>query len=159
MSCNGENPMMGGRRRASRKSRKMRGGMGYGVGGAIVPGALEYVPSNTSVPMTPSGAVDTKFAAADTATNALVGGRRRKTKKGGKKSKKTKKGGRKTRKSRKMRGGAGVYNSAIAGTSFTGAVSGMPGAQTYGGYSGYNVANPAGNPHSAGADGVMQLSS
>ena len=133
----------------------MRGGMGYGVGNAITPGALEYVPSNTSVGMKPDGSVDPAIASQD--TNALVGGRRKKTKKGGKKSKKTKKGGRKTRKTRKMRGGVGLYNSATAGTSFTGAVSGMPGAQGYGGYTGYNVGNPAGNPHSAGADGVMRL--
>jgi len=46
---------MGGRRR----SRKMRGGNGYGVGDAIAPGALSYVPNMTSVPggapYTPTG--------------------------------------------------------------------------------------------------------
>ena len=38
--------MAGGRRR----SRKMRGGNGYGVGAPIAVGALEYVPNMTSVP-------------------------------------------------------------------------------------------------------------
>ena len=147
-------PLYGGKRRKTRKTRKTRkmkaGGYGYG-GDVINPGNVVHGVSNTSLPMNPNGTVNTQFAAADTVTNAHVGGRRRKTRKG-----KSKKGG---RKSRKMRGGAaGVYNVATAGTSFTGAVSGMPGSQTYGQYTGYNVGNPAGNPHSAGADGVMQLS-
>ena len=47
--------MAGGRRR----SRKMRGGNGYGVGAPIAVGALEYVPNMTSVvggaPYTPTG--------------------------------------------------------------------------------------------------------
>lgn len=134
---------MGGRRRKSRASRKMRGGMGYGVGNAITPGALEYVPSNTSVPMKADGSVDAKFAAA-------VGGRRRKTKKGGKKSKKSKKGGRKTR---KMRGGAaGVYNSASTGYGYTGPTGGIRGGIAPA--AGYQAR--LGGP-TAGADGVMRV--
>lgn len=142
--------MAGGKRRKSRKSRKsrkLRGGMGYGVGSAINAGAIEYAPSNTSVPMKPDGSVDTQLAGTDTTTNAFIGGRRRKTRKG-------KKGG---RRSRKMRGGAGVYNSGAVGTGFTGAVSGMPGSQTYGSYSSYPVKVPAGNPHTTGADGVVRV--
>jgi hypothetical protein len=131
---------------------------GYGYGGEVIsPGNIVYGASNTSVPMNPDGTVNAQFSAADTATNAHVGGRRRKTKKGGKKSKKTKKGGKKSRKTRKMRGGVSVENIATAGTSFTGAVPGMPGSQTYGQYTGYSVGSPANNPHSAGADGVMRV--
>ena len=145
--------MAGGKRRKSRKtrkSRKMRGGMGYGVGSAINAGAIEYAPSNTSVPMKPDGSVDSQLAGTDPTTNAFIGGRRRrKTRKG-----KGKKGG---RRSRKMRGGAGVYNSGAVGTGFTGAVSGMPGSQTYGSYSSYPVKVPAGNPHTTGADGVVRV--
>ena len=155
MSCN---RMPGGRRRGTRK---MRGGMGHGMGEAINAGNFVHAPSNTSVPVnSATGGVEADIYAGGDSASKIIGGRRRKTKKSGKKSKK---GGRKSRKSpksrksRRMRGGAGVYNSAVAGSSFTGAVSGMPGAQGYGAYSGYNVANPAGNPHSAGADGVMQL--
>jgi len=44
MSC--QSQPTGGRRR----SRKMRGGNGYGVGSPISVGALEYVPNMTSVP-------------------------------------------------------------------------------------------------------------
>ena len=80
----------GGRRR----TRKMRGGNGYGVGQPIAVGALEYVPNMTSVP--------------DGAAYKPMGGRRRKSKK----SKKTR--GRRTR---KMRGGGSV---AGVGYSFTG---------------------------------------
>jgi hypothetical protein len=80
---------MGGRRR----SRKMRGGNGYGFGGAITPGTLEVVPNMTSVP---GGAAYTP-----------TGGRRRKSRKG------------KSRRSRRrtMRGGGSV---AGVGYSFTG---------------------------------------
>lgn len=154
MSCN---RMPGGRRRGTRK---MRGGA-FGFGAPITVGALEVNKVDTASPVnSATGAVEADIYAGGDSASKIIGGRRRKTKKSGKKSKK---GGRKSRKSpksrksRRMRGGAGVYNSAVAGSSFTGAVSGMPGAQGYGAYSGYNVANPAGNPHSAGADGVMQL--
>ena len=151
MSCNA---IQGGRR-GTRKSRKMRGGMGHGMGEAINAGNFVHAPANTSDAYLPNGSVDTATNALYTGPNAaMVGGRRRKTKKGGKKSKKSKKGGRKSRKTRKMRGGAGVYNSATAGASFTGAVGGMPGAQGYGQYSGYNVGNPEGG-RAAGPDGVI----
>ena len=84
----------GGRRR----SRKMRGGNGYGVGQPIAVGALEYVPNMTSVP--------------NGAAYRPTGGRRRsKTKRGGKHRR-----GHKGR-TRKMRGGGSVAN---VGYSFTG---------------------------------------
>jgi hypothetical protein len=84
----------GGRRR----SRKMRGANGYGVGQPIAVGALEYVPNMTSVP--------------NGAAYRPTGGRRRsKTKRGGKHRR-----GHKSR-TRKMRGGGSVAN---VGYSFTG---------------------------------------
>jgi hypothetical protein len=83
----------GGRRR----SRKMTGGNGYGVGQPIAVGALEYVPNMTSVP--------------NGAAYRPTGGRRRKTKRGGKHRR-----GHKGR-TRKMRGGGSVAN---VGYSFTG---------------------------------------
>jgi hypothetical protein len=77
MSCQNT----GGRRR----SRKMRGGNGYGVGQPISVGALEYVPNMTSV--------------ADGAAYKPMGGRRRKSRKG-KKSRRSRR--------RTMRGGGSV---------------------------------------------------
>jgi len=78
---------MGGRRR----TRKMRGGNGYGVGDPISVGALEYVPNRTSVP--------------DGAAYKPTGGRRRVTRTlGVRRSRK----GRKSRRTRRMRGGGSV---------------------------------------------------
>lgn len=131
----------------------MRGGMMYGPTAAITPGALQWGAVNTSAPVdSATGAGIPDPYASDT----QAGGRRRKTKKGGKKSKKSKKKTRKTRKMR-MRGGAGVYNAGATGTSFVGAASGMPGSQTYGNYQGYNPQIPATNPHPVGADGVTRV--
>ena len=98
--------------------------MGYGFGGAMGTNGADWVASNTSLPMRPDGTVNAEYAAADTATNAHVGGRRRKTRK----TKKSKKAGK--RKSRKMRGGAwspGNVNAAGAGYGFTGPTSGVTG--------------------------------
>ena len=81
---------MGGRRS---RTRRMRGGNGYGVGEPISVGALEYVPNMTSVP--------------DGAAYKPIGGRRRKSRKG-KKSRRTR---------RRMRGGGSV---AGVGYGFTG---------------------------------------
>ena len=86
----------GGRRR----SRKMRGGNGYGVGQPIAVGALEYVPNMTSVP--------------GGAAYKPTGGRRRKSTKRGGKHRKGHKGKGRTR---KMRGGGSVAN---VGYGFTG---------------------------------------
>jgi hypothetical protein len=136
----------------------MRGGMmyGYGFDPLTGTGGAGYTAVNASTPFSSStgGEIHDPYA-----TTNQAGGRRRKSKKGGKKSKKSKKGGKKTRKTRKhrMRGGAGVYNAGSTGTSFVGAASGLPGSQTYGNYQGYNPQNPATNPHVAGADGVVPL--
>jgi hypothetical protein len=80
----------GGRRR---RTRRMRGGNGYGVGQPISVGSLEYVPNMTSVP--------------NGAAYSPNGGRRRRSRKSR---------GRKTRR-RSMRGGGSV---AGVGYSFTG---------------------------------------
>ena len=84
----------GGRRR----TRKMRGGNGYGVGAPIAVGALEYVPNMTSVP--------------NGAAYKPAGGRRRRTTKRGGKHRKGHKG-----RTRKMKGGGSVAN---VGYGFTG---------------------------------------
>ena len=90
----------GGRRR----SRKMTGGNGYGVGQPIAVGALEYVPNMTSVP--------------DGAAYKPTGGRRSRSIR---RRKSTKRGGKHRRghksRTRKMRGGGSVAN---VGYSFTG---------------------------------------
>ena len=149
--------MYGGRRKG-RKTRKTRGGAAYGFGSAITPGALTVEAVNTSLPMNSNGSVNTAYAAADTATNAAVGGRRRKTRKGGKKSRtsrKTKKAG---RRHKKMRGGASSYNAGSVGSGFVGGIPGFPtGGGTYGAYSAYAAKMPAGDTHVTGADGVKQL--
>ena len=142
---------MGGRRR-----RTMRGGMmyGYGFDPLTGTGGAGYTAVNTSAPFSSkTGAAIPDPFRTDPTTQA--GGRRRKTKKGGKKSKKSKKT-RKTRKMR-MRGGAGVYNAGATGTSFVGAVPNMPGSQTYGNYQGYNPQIPGSNPYPIGADGVTRV--
>ena len=92
----------GGRRR----SRKMRGGNGYGVGEPIAVGALEYVPNMTSVP---NGAAYRPTGGRRSTRTSMVR-RRRSTKKGGK-HRRGHKG------TRKMRGGGSVAN---VGYSFTG---------------------------------------
>jgi hypothetical protein len=74
------------------RSRKMRGGNGYGVGQPISVGALEYVPNMTSVP--------------DGAAYKPIGGRRSKSRKG----KKSRSRRRNTRKTLRMRGGGSVAN-------------------------------------------------
>ena len=118
--------MAGGRRRKSKKTRKMKGGVMYGPGAAIAPGALEWGGVDTSAPY--DSATGAKMAdpfGTSPDTNAKVtGGRRRKSRK----TKKSKKAGK--RKSRKMRGGAwspGNVNAAGAGYGFTGPTSGVTG--------------------------------
>jgi len=150
-------PMTAGRRRKMRKGRKtMKGGVFYGVGSAITPGALEYNAVSGSQPVNPvTGGVeaDPFGTSAKGGDSVLMGGRRRKSRKGSKKSRKS----RKSRKTRKMRGGGwtpGGVNSAVAGTSFVGAQGGMPGSQGRGAYVGYD-ARTFGGP-TAGPDGVMK---
>ena len=105
---------LGGRRR----SKKMKGGNGYGVGEPIAVGALEYVPNMTSVP--------------NGAAYRPTGGRRRRrtTKKGGKHRRGHKKG------TRRMRGGGSVAN---VGYGFTG-----DGARGLANYSAYPSNLPPG---------------
>jgi len=116
--------MPGGRRRTSKKGgkrrRTMRGGMGYGFGGAM----------GTNGPVWSSswGGEITKGGEPiyDTAERPPVtGGRRRKSKKG------SKKGGKKSRR-RVMRGGAPWQSVAPAGGGFMG--QGSRGLADWGGY-------------------------
>jgi hypothetical protein len=133
--------------------------MMYGPTAAIAPGALQWGAVNTSAPVDSATGAAIPDPYATTGSGTQAGGRRRKSKKGGKKSKKSKKGGKKTRKTRKMRmrGGAGVYNAGATGTSFVGGIPNMPGSQTYGNYQGYNPQIPGGNPYPIGGDGVTRV--
>jgi hypothetical protein len=138
-------------RKTGRKGRRtMKGGVFYGVGSAITPGAMEYKAVSGSQPYGPDGRakVDPFDTTAKGGDSVMLGGRRRKSRK----SKKS----RKVRRSRTMRGGAPVYNAGQVGTSFTGAIPDMPGSQTYGGYTGYNTraADPS---HVTGPDGVVRI--
>lgn len=123
--------MVGGRR----KTRKMRGGMGYGFGGTIGTAGPEWNPS-WGGEITKSGQ-----PVYDTADPQRGSSRRRKTRK----SKKTRKS-RKTRAGRKMKGGASYQNVASVGAAFTG--NGSRGLADYTPY-----ASKAGGPPQ-GADGV-----
>jgi len=117
----------GRRRKGHKKSRKLRGGMGYGAVGPLSVGAMEWGGSNTSLAYdSATGQVSQTQPGTDPRTNALVGGRRRKTRKG--KSKKA--GKRKSRRTRKMKGGGwnpGAVNAAGAGYGFSGTTSGVTG--------------------------------
>jgi hypothetical protein len=121
--------MGGGRRhKKTRKTRKMKGGVMYGPGGAIAPGALEWGGVDTSAPYdSATGAkVADPFGTSPDTNAKVTGGRRRKSRKT-KKSKKSKKAG---RRSRKMRGGAwspGNVNAAGVGYGFTGPTGGVTG--------------------------------
>lgn len=109
--------------RGGKRSRKMKGGMGYGYdGGVISPGNIIYGAANTSVAMTPSGGVDTKYAGMyGDEQNATGGGRKSRKSRKTKKSRKT----RKTRKTRgrRMRGGMhgapGVVNAGAVGYGYS----------------------------------------
>ena len=122
-------PLYGGRRRKTRKTRKMRGGVVSGAIGPLSVGAMEYGAVDTSAPVSSSTGqlVNDPFKTSGDNNAKVTGGRRRrKTKKGGKKSRKT----RKSRKSRKMKGGAftpGNVNAAGTGYGFTGPDSGIRG--------------------------------
>ena len=103
--------MLGGRRRKSKKGgkagarrRTMRGGMGYGMNGTIGTAGALYSPS-WGGEITKSG--EPIYDTAD--RPAVTGGRRRKSKKGGKRGRR-----------RTMRGGAPWQSVAPAGGAFTG---------------------------------------
>lgn len=96
-------PMMGGRRRKTRKvrkTRKLRGGMGYGFGGTIGTAGPEWN-SSWGGEVTKSGQ-----PVYDTADPQRGSSRRRKSRKGKGK--------------RKMKGGASYQNVGAVGASFTG---------------------------------------
>jgi hypothetical protein len=122
-----------------------------GVGAAFTPGGYDRVAVDTSAPYSPvtgRPVADPFATSARGGDSVILGGRRRKSRKG-KKS-------RKVRRTRKMRGGAPVYNAAQVGTSFTGAIPNMPGSQTYGGYTAYNT-RAADPTHVTGPDGVVRI--
>lgn len=129
----------GKRRKGSRKTRKMKGGMGYGMGGTI----------GTAGPVWNAawGGEVTKAGVPvyDTADRPAVGGRRRrKSKKATKKSRKGKK--------RTMRGGAQWQSVAGVGYGYTG--SGSRGLADPTGYA--SKVPPAGGP-SQNADGAYHV--
>lgn len=98
-TCGGQ--MMGGkRRRKTRRSRKMRGGMGYGFGGTIGTAGPQWN-SSWGGEVTKSGQ-----PVYDTADPQRGSSRRRKSKK--------------SKKSRKMKGGASYQNVGAVGAAFTG---------------------------------------
>ncbi len=127
-TCGG--PIMGGRRRKSvkkSKSRKMRGGMGYGFTGAIGTNGADYT-SSWGGEVTKDGTPVLESA------ERATGGRRRKSKKASKKAKKSR---RKT-----MRGGANWQSTGAVGYGFTG--NGSRGLADATGYA--SKVPPAGGP-------------
>jgi len=120
-------PLYGGKRKM-KKTRKLRGGVMYGPGAAIAPGALEWGGVDTSAPYSSAtGAkVNDPFGTSPDTNAKVTGGRRRTRKLKGK----SKKRSRKTRKTRKMRGGSwspSNVNAAGVGYGFTGPTSGVTG--------------------------------
>ena len=97
--------MCGSSRKRTMKKKALKGGMGYGFGGTIGTAGPVWN-SSWGGEVTKSGTPIYDTAARPSVT----GGRRRKSKKGGRKSKKT----------RKMRGGAQWQSVSTAGGSFTG---------------------------------------
>ena len=133
---------MGGRRRkGSKKTRKMKGGMGYGFGGTIGTAGPQW-DSSWGGEVTKSGT-----PVYDTADRPAVGGRRRKSKKATKKSRKGKK-----RTMRRMRGGAQWQSVAGVGYGYTG--SGSRGLADPTAYA--SKVAPAGGP-SQNADGAYHV--
>lgn len=115
-------PLYGGRRRKTRKTRRMRGGVQSGVVGPLSVGAMEYGAVDTSAPVSSSSgkAIADPFKTSGDSNAKVTGGRRRKTRK-------SKKGGRRRR---TMKGGAftpGNVNAAGVGYGFTGAAAGVRG--------------------------------
>jgi hypothetical protein len=123
--------MMGGRRRRTAKKKLMKGGMGYGFGGAM----------GTNGPVWDAawGGEVTKAGVPvyDTADPQRGSSRRRKSKRGGKKSKRNGRKGRRT-----MRGGAQWQSVAPVGHGYTG--SGDRGLATHVGYA--SKVPPSGGP-------------
>jgi hypothetical protein len=103
-TCGG--PMMGGRRRKTRRTRKLKGGMGYGFGGNTIGSAGAVWDNSWGGEATADG---TPVIPGEARAPSAVGGRRRR---------KSKKGSKKSRRTRKMKGGGSVAN---VGSGFTGA--------------------------------------
>lgn len=132
-----------GGRRKTRKTRKMKGGMGYGFGGTIGTNGAQWdsswggeVSKTTGEPIYDSGARPA----------SVTGGRRRKSKKSMKKSKKA------HRRRRTMKGGASWQSVADVGYGYTG--QGARGLADPTGYA--SRVPPAGGP-SQNADGAYHV--
>lgn len=135
---------VGGRRSRRRKVSKkktrrsrFRGGDGYGFNGPIGTNGPEWGSSYTSQPYSSS----TSAPIADPFSTR--GGRRRKSKKAGRKS----------RKGRRMRGGVSLTNPGMVGYGFSGTTEGVRGGIAPA--SVYASKVPMG--HAQGADGVMRV--
>lgn len=130
-------PMMGGRTRKSRRkirrSRKLRGGMGYGFSGNTIGTSGAQWDSSWGGEVTKAGEPVT-----DTADPQRGSSRRRR----GKKTK--------SRRSRKMKGGASYQTVGTVGASFTG-----QGSRGLADYTGYASKAPSGGP-AQGPDGVYK---
>lgn len=131
-------PLMGGRRRKTRKVRKMKGGMGYGFGGAMGTNGPVW-DASWGGEVTKSG--EPVYDTAD--RPPVTGGRRRKSKKA---TKKSKKGGRRRR---TMRGGAQWQSIAPAGGGFTG-----EGSRGLANWTGYDSKVPVAGGPSQNPDGA-----
>jgi hypothetical protein len=107
MTGGGSCSAVGGKRRRSRTVKK---GGAYGVGEAIVPGALTYGAAYTGPVNSAGNAIPDPTDPAGGYTG--IGGRRR--------TRKSRKGSKKSRKSRKMRGGAGSVSMGTVGYGYTG---------------------------------------
>jgi len=106
----------------------MRGGVFYGMGQAITPGALEVHPVSGSTPFSSAtgGEIADPYGTTQSTNSVLLGGRRRKLRK----SKKTKKGGRRHKRRRTMRGGGWTpsnVNGGSVGYGFTAPTPGVTG--------------------------------
>lgn len=126
----GSNMMGGRRRKTSRRSKKLRGGMGYGFGGTLGTAGAQW-DSSWGGEITKAGQ-----PVYDTADPQRGSSRRRSRKV----SKKTKKGGRRHKKT--MRGGASYQSVAGVGASFVG--TGSRGLQDYVPYA--SKVAPSGGP-------------
>ena len=134
--------MLGGRRRKSKKGgktgarrRTMRGGMGYGFGGAMGTNGPVWS-SSWGGEITKSG--EPIYDTAD--RPAVTGGRRRKSKKGGKRGRR-----------RTMRGGAQWQSVAPAGGGFTG-----QGSRGLADWTGYDSKVPVAGGPPQGPDGAYR---
>ena len=125
---------MGGSRRKTR-GRRMRGGAGYGAGGPIAVGAMQWDAAYTGAADPKTGApVEDPTLPGGGYTG--IGGRRRKTRKGRKATRKGRKG------TRKMRGGSASMGAFKANAGFSGA--GERGLATY---SDVNAPGPGSSPY------------